>query len=244
MGIHLGMDSTTGAAGIEIVAASTTQNAYIDFTYPGVANRGKILYSNNLGCMTFTTTGTERMIIVNAGELWIGSTSSDGIYKLKVVGPCFFSAAVSGHTSIATSGALTCATVAATGLITCGSLSSGLPKNFDISSTYKPGWRIRHRCVETPEARVIYEFQVNCILGQNVVELPAYFETLANKHVICYVSPQRFGNGWAETLDGINLHVYANLAGTYNVTVVSTRMDKPATDEFDKYGDEYPEGLT
>ena len=53
MGIHLGMDSVTGAAGIEIVAASTTQNAYIDFTYPGVQNRGKILYSNNLGCMTF-----------------------------------------------------------------------------------------------------------------------------------------------------------------------------------------------
>ena len=41
MGIHLGMDSTTGAAGIEIVAASTTQNAYIDFTYPGVQNRGR-----------------------------------------------------------------------------------------------------------------------------------------------------------------------------------------------------------
>ena len=47
MGIHLGMDSVTGAAGIEIVAASTTQNAYIDFTYPGVQNRGNILYSNN-----------------------------------------------------------------------------------------------------------------------------------------------------------------------------------------------------
>ncbi len=43
MEIHLGMDSTTGAAGIEIVAASTSQNAYVDFTYPGVQNRGKIL---------------------------------------------------------------------------------------------------------------------------------------------------------------------------------------------------------
>ncbi len=30
MGIHLGMESTTGAAGIEIVAASPTQSAYID----------------------------------------------------------------------------------------------------------------------------------------------------------------------------------------------------------------------
>jgi hypothetical protein len=41
MGIHLGMDSITGAAGIEIVAASTTQNAYIDFTFPGVQTEVK-----------------------------------------------------------------------------------------------------------------------------------------------------------------------------------------------------------
>ena len=80
MGIHLGMDSTTGAAGIEIVAASTTQNAYIDFTYPGVQNRGKILYRNNLSAMIFTTTAVERMRIDNAGEVMMGSTSSDGIY--------------------------------------------------------------------------------------------------------------------------------------------------------------------
>ena len=92
---------------------------------------------------------------------------------------------------------------------------------------------------------MIYEFQVNCILGKNVVELPSYFETLANYHVICYVSPYKcFGNGWAETLDGINLDVYANLVGSYNVMVVSTRMDQPAMGEFEKYGVEYPEGLT
>ncbi len=59
MGIRLGLDRTTGAAGIEIVAPSTTQNAYIDFTYPGVQHRSKILYSNNSGAMTFTTTAVE-----------------------------------------------------------------------------------------------------------------------------------------------------------------------------------------
>ena len=178
MGIHLGMDSATGAAGIEIVAASTTQNAYIDFTYPGVANRGKILYSNNLGCMTFTTTAVERMRIDNAGEVLIDSTSSDGIYKLKVIGPCFFSAAVSGPTSIATSGAVTCATVTATGLITCGSLTAGLPKNVDVVHPTKEGYRLRHRCLEGPLAYLYYPYQYQCVVGLNTFDLPDYFTAM------------------------------------------------------------------
>ena len=125
MGIHLGMDSATGAAGIEIVAASTTQNAYIDFTYPGVANRGKILYSNNLGCMTFTTAAVERMRLDNVGGLLIGSTASDSNYKLKVIGPVYFSAAISGPTSIATTGAITSATLTTTANIVCGGTLTG-----------------------------------------------------------------------------------------------------------------------
>ena len=125
MGIHLGMDSTTGAAGIEIVAASTTQNAYIDFTYPGVQNRDNILYHNSLGCMTFTTTAVERMRIDNGGAVMIGSTSSDGIHKLKVIGACYFGAAVTGPTSIATSGAVTSATLTTTGNIVCNGTLTG-----------------------------------------------------------------------------------------------------------------------
>ncbi len=39
--------------------------------------------------MAFTTTGTERMRIDNAGEVMIGSNSSDGVHKLKVIGSCF-----------------------------------------------------------------------------------------------------------------------------------------------------------
>ncbi len=68
---------------------------------------------------TFTTTAVERMRIDNAGEVLIGSTASDGIYKLKVIGACYLGGAVSGTTSLATSGAVTCASVAATGAISC-----------------------------------------------------------------------------------------------------------------------------
>ena len=56
----------------------------------------------------------------------------------------------------------------------------------------------------------------------------------------CYVTPFRcFGRGWAETEDGVSLHVHANLPGTYNIVVVGTRMDKAAIDEYNEYGVEY-----
>ena len=170
MGIHLGMDSTTGAAGIEIVATSTTQNAYIDFTYPGVQNRGKILYSNNLGCMTFTTSAVERMRIDNAGEVMIGSTSSDGIYKLKVVGACYFGGnvvcggSITGPTSITTSGDMTRYQVKST-----------IMKQFDIVHPTKEGYRLRHRCIEGPLGYLYYPYQYECVVGLNTFDLPDYF---------------------------------------------------------------------
>ena len=58
----------------------------------------------------------------------------------------------------------------------------------------------------------------------------------------CYVTPYRcFGSGWAETEDGVSLHVHASQAGTYNIMVVGTRMDQAAVDEFIEFGVEYPE---
>jgi hypothetical protein len=229
------MDSNIGAAGISIVAASTTQNAYIDFTYPGVANRGKLLYSNSLGCMTFTPTAVERMRIDNAGEVMIGSTSSDGIYKLKVIGATYLGGAVTGPTSIATSGAvncasvaatgaITCATVTATGLITCGSLYSADPKHFDIPHPTKEGYRLRHRCLEGPLAYLYYPYQYDCVVGMNEFELPDYFEAM-NSDVLVYVSPfKHFGSGWGETVNN-TLHIYCNASGYYNIQVVGTRTD-------------------
>ena len=116
-------------------------------------------------------------------------------------------------------------------------------KNFDIVSPDKPGYRLRHRCLESPEARLVYEFQVDCnIVGKNTIALPSYFRTIAYQNVICYVSPYKtFGSGWAETLDGVNLDVYTTMVGTFNVMVVGTRMDQLAINEFNTYGVEYPD---
>jgi hypothetical protein len=86
----------------------------------------------------------------------------------------------------------------------------------------------------------MYEFQYDCALGENTFQLPSYFVGIANKDVKCYVSPYEcFGIGWAKTVDGINLNVYTNLAGTYNIMVVGTRMDEVALNEFNEFNVEY-----
>ena len=55
LGVHLGMGSLTTAAGMTLCAASASQNAYVDFGYPGVATKGKIIHTNTGNNMTFTT---------------------------------------------------------------------------------------------------------------------------------------------------------------------------------------------
>ena len=65
------------------------------------------------------------MRIDNAGEVMIGSTSSDGIYKLKVIGATCLGGAVTGPTSITTTGAVTSATLTTTGNIVCGGTLTG-----------------------------------------------------------------------------------------------------------------------
>jgi hypothetical protein len=46
LGVHLGMNSSTGDAGVSVVASNISQNSYLDFGYPGIATKGKIVYNN------------------------------------------------------------------------------------------------------------------------------------------------------------------------------------------------------
>ena len=177
--------------------------------------------------MTFTTTAVERMRIDNAGEVMIGSTSSDGIYKLKVIGATYLGGAVTGPTSIATSG-----------LITCGSLSSGLPKNFDITHPTKEGHRLRHRCIEGPLGYLYYPYQYECVVGLNTFDLPDYFFAM-NKDVMVHVSPfKHFGSGWGETVNN-TLNIYCNADGYYNIQVVGTRSDPVVLEDYENNPVEY-----
>jgi hypothetical protein len=123
-----------------------------------------------------------------------------------------------------------------------GNFGASGTKTFDIPHPTKDGYRLRHRCIESPEARLIYESQYDCALGENTFPLPSFFIGIANKDVKCYVSPFKcFGIAWGETLDGIILNVHTNLAGTYNIMVVGTRMDELALKEWDEFGVEYPD---
>jgi hypothetical protein len=184
--------------------------------------------------MSFTTNATEKMIIDSAGQVMIGSTTSDGIYKLKVIGNAFFNSAISGPTSIATSGAINAATLTTsgainaatlttTGVVTRGSLASGLPKNFDVPHPTKTGYRLRHRCLEGPLAYLYYHYQFECVEGTSTFPLPDYFDAL-NKDVLIYVSSfKHFGVGWGESVGNNTQQLYCNATGFYNIQVVGTR---------------------
>ena len=64
------------------------------------------------------------------------------------------------------------------GKVTCGSLSSGLPKSFDIEHPTKgKGWRLRYACIEGPEAGVYYRGRLK---NQKVIRLPYYWKDLVS----------------------------------------------------------------
>ena len=64
------------------------------------------------------------------------------------------------------------------GKVTCGSLSSGLPKSFDIEHPTKgEGWRLRYACIEGPEAGVYYRGRLK---NQKVIRLPYYWKDLVS----------------------------------------------------------------
>ena len=74
-GIHMG-EGGTGDYAIEICAAGTDKNSYIDFTRAGVDIRGRIIYEHSDNHMGFFTNGNnERMRIASNGFIGIGTTN-------------------------------------------------------------------------------------------------------------------------------------------------------------------------
>lgn len=63
------------------------------------------------------------------------------------------------------------------GKVSCGSLSSGLPKSFDIKHPSKEGWRLRYACIEGPEAGVYYRGRLK---NQKIIRLPYYWKDLVS----------------------------------------------------------------
>ena len=54
-------------------------------------------------------------------------------------------------------------------------------KDFDITHPTKEGWRLRHVCLEGPEAGVYYRGRLK---GSNIIELPSYWKGLVDENTI------------------------------------------------------------
>ena len=99
-------------------------------------------------------------------------------------------------------------------------------KAFDIADEGKGGrWRLRHSCVEADDGgSTAYRRQLDCVQGNNFLELPAWFEWL-NEETLSWTSPvKHFGLSWAEVV-GRTVQITTSKAGKYNILIWSKRKD-------------------
>ena len=151
------------------------------------------------------------MVLDSGGNLVIGTTTLQPTYKLYVNGAFYASSA------------------------------SATVKSFDIPHEGKgPGWRLRHRVLESPQAGVVYHFKVDCEVGENAIDLPEYYSWLGTDPIV-HVTPYKcFGAGWGDVdAEGKTLTVTVNQAGSYRVTLFAVRNDPGSVEEFAQFGTEY-----
>ena len=210
-GVSAGM---VGSNAVLTLASATNSNqCYLSFTSSGqpYTRNGYIVYDNNTNGMTFNTI-LGAQLKLDGYTVLIGTVGSFPTYKLYCNGNAYFNG-----------------TTTATGT-----------KTFDIAHPTKDNYRLRHRCIEGPEAFLFYQYRETCQAGLNSFDLPDYFSVM-NKDVQVYVSPYKnFGSAWGD-VSGNTLYITTSEAGTYNIQIVGVRNDKAATDEFETYGVEYAE---
>ena len=164
-------------------------------------------------------------------------SNSKSVNSLHVKGKTIFTGDIAQVGSITQSlGSFT-----TTGKVTCGSLSSGNPKNFDIPHPSKEGWRLRYACIEGPEAGVYYRGRLK---NQKIIKLPYYWKDLVSVDSIT-VQLQPIGahqdiivkrwddeNIYLQAQGGLPIncfyHVYAE-RNDIDKLVVEYEVDKPPT---------------
>jgi hypothetical protein len=199
-----------------LAAANNSSTCTIGFTSSGLAYaaNGTISYSNNTNTMTLSTLAGAQ-ITLNGTTILMGTTTAQPSYKAYVNGAFYASSA------------------------------SATVKSFDIPNEGKgPGWRLRHRVLESPQAGVVYHFKMDCEVGDNTLELPGYYSWLAVDPIV-HVTPYKcFGVGWGDVdAEGKTLTVTVNQAGSYRVTLSATRNDPGSVQEFDEFGVEYRQAI-
>jgi hypothetical protein len=85
-GILAGVGPNANDYGISINAAASSGNAIIDFGLASATYKGRILYNNTNNSMTFSTNGTQKIMLSTAGNFGIGSTMTSPTYLLHLSG--------------------------------------------------------------------------------------------------------------------------------------------------------------
>ena len=118
--------------------------------------------------------------------------NSDGNVKINGDTKTAFAFDVTGDTLLTGNEHITCkvttdSTINAVGNINGGSVTDSggntlsAKKDFDIIHPTKEGWRLRHVCLEGPEAGVYYRGRLK---GSNIIELPSYWKGLVDENTI------------------------------------------------------------
>ena len=118
--------------------------------------------------------------------------NSDGNVKINGDTKTAFAFDVTGDTLLTgnehiTGKVTTDSTINAVGNINGGSVTDtggnvlSAKKDFDIIHPTKEGWRLRHVCLEGPEAGVYYRGRLK---GSNIIELPSYWKGLVDENTI------------------------------------------------------------
>lgn len=91
---------------------------------------------------------------------------------------------IQNNQTINSDGAITCgAAIAAAGSVSSngGAHILSNKKNFDIPHPNKPGWRLRHTCLEGPENAVFFRGRLK---DKNIIELPNYWKNFVDPESI------------------------------------------------------------
>jgi hypothetical protein len=205
-----------------ICAGTSSANAVLDFSYSGQAMTGNPGSNNSFACKSRIACN------MNDGKL--------SFYTQQATTPAMV---LDGSTANATLLVGTSTTQSTMKLYVAGNFGASGTKTFDIPHPTKAGFRLRHRCIESPQARLLYEYLVEAQEGPNSLLLPDWLTAL-NADFAVYCSPFRhFGAAWGEVADG-SLQVTANCAGSFRVLLLGTRSDEAATEEWAQHGVEYP----
>lgn len=119
--------------------------------------------------------------IPTSGKLTVaGQTTLNGITDIKAATTIVGATKITG--AITTEGVITqTGAVNVTGTVTAttfqGTINVQPWKSFDIKHPNKEGWRLRHVCVEGPEAAIYIRGKLN---GDNMIPLPDYWKGLVD----------------------------------------------------------------